>query len=385
MNFKKKLKILMVLQTPWGTDLGMSKVHFELKKAYEALGHQVDYIDEKKLYPKGKSFLSQIFGKSIQLRILDYLKENAKNYDVIDANQRCIPFHKSDYNFKGIVLFRSHGLPPIYTLAENQPYYKRLESTTINIKTRKSFRNILGDIKRFLIRPEGEWVLWSSIKNADIVHCLNLTEYRYLLDYGVSQDKLAYIPNGIDTNYLIQARKLVNQSCLKNKITFLGSWTTRKGIVHLPKILESLPEEYSMQLLGTGNSIDNIKKFFDSSKLNRLEIHTHFSEDQEIELLRQTKLGIFPSYVEGFGLAIVEMLALGIPVIAYNVPGPFEILTEIDSRLLVPVGNEKLFIERISEILSLSSTEFDILSEKCRNRAEFFDYKFISEEFIKKF
>lgn len=375
----------MVLQTPWGTDLGMSRVHFELKKAYEALGHQVDYIDEKKLYPKGKSFFSELFGKSIQLRILDYLKENAKNYDVIDANQRCIPFHKSDYNFKGIVLFRSHGLSPLYIIAVNQSYYKKLESTRISVKKKKTFINILGDIKRFLIRPEGEWVLWSSIQNADIVHCLNLTEYRYLLDYGVSQQKLIYIPNGIGSYYLEQAEKKLNEKLSKSKVTFLGSWTFNKGIAHLPSILNSLPEVYSMQLLGTGNSIDNIKKIFDSSKLNRLEIHTHFSEDQEIELLKHTKLGIFPSYVEGFGLAIVEMLALGIPVIAYNVPGPFEILTEIDSRLLVPVGNEKLFIERISEILSLSSTEFDILSEKCRNRAEFFDYKFISEEFIRNF
>ena len=135
----KKLKILFVLQTSWGTQLGMSRVHYELKKAYE----------DKMLYPKIKRGWYHFLGKSTQTRIWEYLKIHATKYDVIDANQRCIPYPKESYGFNGVVLFRSHGLPPLYTLAENQPLFQKLifkkmsHANTLNTR--------LGAVKRTLM------------------------------------------------------------------------------------------------------------------------------------------------------------------------------------------------------------------------------------------
>lgn len=377
----KKLKILLVLQTPWGTHLGMSRVHYELKLAYEAAGHQVDYLDGHMLYPKGNSLWQQITGLSTQERILAYLKEHAHQYDVIDANQRCIPYPKEDYGFKGIVLFRSHGLPPIYTLAENQPYYKKMLFDQPQ-QGRKALKTKIGDVKRTLTQQEGEWALWDSIRYADIVHTLNQKEYDYLKDYGIAEDKLVFLPNGIDAKYLEEAYTAMQEHQKLKKITFLGSWTVRKGITHLPAIAKALPQDYILQLLGTGNQEESIRAFIAMPDQKKLEIKTHFDLSDEIPLLKDTQWAIFPSYIEGMPLSIIEQISLGIPVLAFDIPGVREVLSPIDDRLLIPVGDEETFIKRMNELLSLSPEEYKELSQRCRRRAEDFNYKGVAQQFL---
>ena len=53
-------------------------------------------------------------------------------------------------------------------------------------------------------------------------------------------------------------------------------------------------------------------------------------------LLADCTLALFPSYIEGFGLAVIEQLAAGLPTIAYDVPGPRQILPP---DLLTPSGD----------------------------------------------
>ena len=50
----RKLKILLVLQYQFTDCYGVGKVHFDLKKEYEKLGHQVDTLSWTDLYPKGE-------------------------------------------------------------------------------------------------------------------------------------------------------------------------------------------------------------------------------------------------------------------------------------------------------------------------------------------
>ena len=71
-------------------------------------------------------------------------------------------------------------------------------------------------------------------------------------------------------------------------------------------------------------------------------------------LLADCTVGLFPSYVEGFGLAVLEQLAAGIPTIAYDVPGPSQILHSKRDLLLTPVGDAKTIAERALQILNFA-------------------------------
>ena len=82
-------------------------------------------------------------------------------------------------------------------------------------------------------------------------------------------------------------------------------------------------------------------------------------------LSRIAQLGVFPSHVEGFGLALLEQLAAGLPTIAYDVPGPRQILRTQSERLLTPVGDTAAIAARAAEILSLSVPDYEKLSAEC--------------------
>jgi glycosyltransferase involved in cell wall biosynthesis len=82
-------------------------------------------------------------------------------------------------------------------------------------------------------------------------------------------------------------------------------------------------------------------------------------------LIADCVMGVFPSHVEGFGLALLEQLAAGLPTIAYDVPGPRQILRTQSERLLTPVGDTAAIAARAAEILSLSLPDYEKLSAEC--------------------
>jgi glycosyltransferase involved in cell wall biosynthesis len=68
-------------------------------------------------------------------------------------------------------------------------------------------------------------------------------------------------------------------------------------------------------------------------------------------ILKDAKCLVHTSDFEGFGLVLVEALALNIPVIARDCPsGPSEILTGKLRENLIPLNNYQLLSQRMSEI-----------------------------------
>jgi glycosyltransferase involved in cell wall biosynthesis len=94
---------------------------------------------------------------------------------------------------------------------------------------------------------------------------------------------------------------------------------------------------------------------------------------------------LFPSYIEGFGLAVLEQLAAGLPTIAYDVPGPRQILHPQRDRLLTPVGDPLAMAARASEILALSVPEYETLSGECRAIAHGYRWPEIARDTIEQY
>jgi len=96
-------------------------------------------------------------------------------------------------------------------------------------------------------------------------------------------------------------------------------------------------------------------------------------------------VGLFPSYIEGFGLSVLEQLACGIPTIAYDVPGPRHILNTSAAGLLVPAGNAKAMTDRALEILRMNESDYSALSAKCRQTAEQLRWEEIAADTIREY
>ncbi len=382
----KPLKILFVLQSPFCDTLGISKVHFDLKHAFENMGHTVDTLAFEDLYPNGQSAMSKILGPLFTVKIFNRLKVIAKEYDIIDANFNCIPFTKESFNFKGLLVYRSHGLQPLYRDFENREPFKTIFEDfdkTQNIK----FKTRIGNIYRFLQKKVGNKELYDSIKYADFVHCLNLEEYKFLLKKGIPRDKLFVLPNGISDEFILKAGE-IDVNIKPNIMSFVASWTLRKGITDLNTIVNQVQSEViikELKLLGGVEETSKVESFFQMENRKLLNIIPKYKPMELCKLLNNAKVGIFPSYIEGFGLAIVEQLACGIPVVAYDVPGPKDILSELDATLLIEPGNKEKFSKKVVEILNMPDAAYQQFSNNCKKRAKDYQMSKIAGDFIERY
>jgi glycosyltransferase involved in cell wall biosynthesis len=112
---------------------------------------------------------------------------------------------------------------------------------------------------------------------------------------------------------------------------------------------------------------------------------TSYDPKELPQLIGGCALGLFPSYIEGFGLSVIEQLASGIPTIAYDVPGPRHILNGNGSQFLVPVEDVKAMVDRALEVLRMSESDYNALSAKCREIAARFRWEQIAADMIREY
>ena len=108
-------------------------------------------------------------------------------------------------------------------------------------------------------------------------------------------------------------------------------------------------------------------------------------EPQELpNLIAECAVGLFPSYIEGFGISVIEQLAAGIPTVAYDVPGPGHIFGN-DREFLVPAGDTRSLASRAIEILRMTEADYEALSAKSRDIAARFRWEQIAADTIREY
>jgi glycosyltransferase involved in cell wall biosynthesis len=361
----RPLRILAIVNLPWDSRLGAARVWIELVKEWEAAGHIVEKFCLSDAFPRPEgsridSALRQVF---FPRRAAAYVRRNAERFDVIDGLIGVLPFSKSSLHFRGLVVARSVGLFRLYDkFTEREPV-------------------LWPDKPKG--RPHGRlfhgFVAWRLRKNAEksVRHCdcLNVPNDDECLEMERDPDfgKLCLVePYGLSDDFresLARAATPASERLRRQKICFIGMWSLRKGSRDWPKIMAAIRQHHpNVQFVFLGTMFDETVVHADLTKdeASRLICRTKFGEEELPALLGDCAVALFPSYIEGFGLAVLEQLAAGLPTIAYDVSGPRQILESQRDRLLTPVGDTDAIAARAAAILSLPLTEYEELSAKCR-------------------
>ena len=284
-------------------------------------------------------------------------------FDVIDGLIGVLPFSKSSLRFDGLLVARSVGLFRLYD------------------KFTRRERVLWPD------RPKGRligrvfhgFVAWRLRKNAEesVRHCdcLNVPNEDECLEMERDPHfrKPCFVePYGLSDEFresLARAAAPASERLRRKKICFIGMWSLRKGSRDWPKIMAAIRQYHpNVEFVFLGTMFDEAIVHADltDDEIKRLICRTKFREEELPALIGDCAVALFPSYIEGFGLAVLEQLAAGLPTIAYDVSGPRQILEPQRDRLLIPVGDTDAIAARAADILSLSATEYETLSAECR-------------------
>jgi glycosyltransferase involved in cell wall biosynthesis len=183
---------------------------------------------------------------------------------------------------------------------------------------------------------------------ADLIFVFNKHTWNFLLIAGLDHKKVFLTSNGVDvTNLNIVEDEKLFDAC------FLGRLAYNKGIPDLVKawkLVCKLRKDAKIAVIGSGPEDKLLNELVVTEGLrNNIILFGFVSERRKHEILQSSKIFVFPSWMEGWGIAVAEAMACGLPVVAYNLPVYKEVFE--DKLVTVPVGDADAMVERVVFLL----------------------------------
>ncbi|RJX19232.1 MAG: glycosyltransferase family 1 protein [Desulfobulbus sp.] len=177
------------------------------------------------------------------------------------------------------------------------------------------------------------------------------------LDY---YGRVRVIYNGVDQERFKPIHRKERRTV---KVLFSGNLTRRKGANLLPEIAEKLNSNISILYtsgLRNRTTLSDRQNFRNIGRIPFSAMHTVY---QDVDIL------LFPTVREGFGLAVAEAMACGLPVVATNCSSLPELVVDGKGGYLCKIGDTDEFAQRINE-LAESSLLRRTMGEFNRERVE---------------
>jgi len=138
-------------------------------------------------------------------------------------------------------------------------------------------------------------------------------------------------------------------------IAFLGRLEKMKAVDLFPEMLVLLKKDYphlKMVMTGAGSLKDKLLNDFESAGVSHMVDYLGVIETKTVpKLINQSRIFIYPSREEPFGLSIIEAMACGVPVVTTNVFGPSEIITQDIDGLAVNPDDVDALVKAIHALL----------------------------------
>jgi glycosyltransferase involved in cell wall biosynthesis len=199
----------------------------------------------------------------------------------------------------------------------------------------KLSRSILSVIESYVSSMMG------SVSKID--HFIAVSDFlrNKLIELGIPADKITAVHNFIDVS---------NIAPFHNKGTYFlyfGRLEKIKGIFTLLEAVAPL-KDIPLFIAGEGEARVLVESYIEKHSLNHVKL-IGFKKGTELnELIRNSICTITPSeWFETFGLTLIESFARGRPVIASNIGGMSEVVSDSSDGFLIPPKNADMLRDKM--------------------------------------
>lgn len=344
---------------------GIQHQIFGLAKELTKKGHEAHILSRYEGY--GYRYLSGVHIHGIKVRLSD---------PIISKLILSKKMKKKVLEIKPDILYLSDIFTSFFLLRMSIPKLYVTHNTFIDSYKKYAIQTNKLNFLLFNFKQKLEHFV---MKNSDIVCPTNNSIEKWLKSKGVINTFV--LPHAVEP-------ELYRYNTHDKFIFYAGQFIDRKGVSYLLDAFDSLSSEfddYSLILRGFGrNKQELIKKASASRKSDRIKFLSWATKEELINDYANCTVSVLPSICESFGIAVIEAMASGKPVIASNIIGPRDIITPGKDGFLF----EKENIEELKGYLKLILSDEKLRKKMGKNARKTVENKYTfnrtSEKFIRK-
>lgn len=160
---------------------------------------------------------------------------------------------------------------------------------------------------------------------------------------NLSPERLIVIPNPVVPTTKIKKAEPAKEI---KKLIVVARLTKQKGLERLIDIVNDLPKNYTLSIAGDGPLKHEL-----NNRIHRLSLQHRIKilglVRNVTDLIAEHDLFVLPSFIEGFPNVVVESLSVGTPVVAFEVGGISQIITDGFNGYITPQNDLKGFSANI--------------------------------------
>jgi len=284
------------------------------------------------------------------MRVYDLIRNSENNkYDIIHDNQTLA---------YGIIKIQELGLPVTETI-----HHPVTIDRDLAIKSTNSLKDKLGAKRWFSFI---DMQIKVAHRLSHIITVSQTARQNIAHTFGIPQEKMRVIYNGIDTDIFSPSTKVHRKE--NRLLVVISRDTAVKGLKYMLEALAILRQKYPLELTVVAKGTDNSATEKLISTLGIKDYVKFIDKIDTTELVNQYRLAAvvaIPSIYEGFGLPAAEAMACGTPVVSSTAGALPEVVG--DAGILVPPADVKALVEAISSLM-VSPDRREHLSEIGRKR-----------------
>lgn len=184
---------------------------------------------------------------------------------------------------------------------------------------------------------------FSIMKSDGVTAVSKYLKEKTLTQYSMDKD-IRVIPNFVDTNIYRKTERPHLHCCVANEsekvMVHISNFRPVKRVPDTIRILEKVNKEVPTKLILVGDGPDRSECERLARELG-IANRVSFLGKQEglVEILNSADLFLLPSQSESFGLAALEAMACGLPVIATSVGGIPEVVDHNETGYIAEIGD----------------------------------------------
>ena len=212
-----------------------------------------------------------------------------------------------------------------------------------------------------------------SLRESDAVTAVSRSLQRETLEFFPGCPEPVFVPNFIDTEKY-SPHKGPGSPCSfsgegEKMLLHISNFRPVKRVLDVIRVFHRVQEELPCRLLMVGDGIERYRASQLVEELGLKEKVTFLGvQDDVLPILNEADLFLLTSEKESFGLAILEAMACGLPVVASNAGGIPEVVEEGKTGFLYEVGDVEAMARGCLELLTRSDL-YKAFCSRSRERA----------------